>query len=91
MDESDPIPARTQRLHDLAITDPVAWAICQGKRGITTISAHLGMPRTQVQAELDRLLKEKEVTKKKFYRGYTYMPASREMKRLARRARALRR
>jgi Mn-dependent DtxR family transcriptional regulator len=90
MDESDPLEARTQRLHDLRTTDPVAWAICNGKTGVGTISDFLNWSTTHVQAELNRLHKAKEVTRKKYYRGYAYRPASLELKRLARRAWKLR-
>lgn len=89
MDESDPIEARTQRLHTLQTTNPIAWAICQGYRGPTTISKFLDLPLDQVQTELNRLLKQKQVKRKKYYRGYTYTPISTELKRLSRRAYAL--
>lgn len=91
MDDSDPLEARTARLKALRKTNPIAWAICQGKQGVTTIAAYLDLPQAQVQTELDRLLKAKEVSRKKYYRGYTYQPRSLELKRLARRAWAIKR
>lgn len=91
MDESDPIEARTKRLHTLKDADPVAWAITQGKRGALSISDFLGKDRDWVQVELDRLVKTKEVKRVTFKKTYAYRPNSRELKRLARRAYTLRR
>lgn len=91
MDESDPIEARTERLHALKDDDPVAWAICYGHRGLLTLSTFLEWPEDQVQNELNRLVKAKAVKRVKFHRGYSYMPESLEMKRLAKRAWKLKR
>jgi Mn-dependent DtxR family transcriptional regulator len=90
MDESDPIEARTARLEALQETDPIAWAITQGKTGVGTISKFLRLNPTHVEAELERLRKAKEVRKVKYGRGYSYRAHSRELKRLARRAWAMR-
>lgn len=89
MDDSDPIEARTERLNALRTTNPVAWAICHGKRGAGTISAFLKMPKEQVETELKRLVKTKQVRRIKYGRGYNHRPHSQELKRLARRAWAI--
>jgi hypothetical protein len=90
MDADDPIEARNTRLLALRTTDPVAWAICQGRRGGRSIAEFLELDRDEVQAALDRLVKDKEVKRVTFKRSYAYRPHSRELKRLARRAYALR-
>lgn len=90
MDDSDPIENRTERLHTLRDDDPVAWAICYGRRGIGTISQFLDITPAQAQTELDRLLNNKEVRRVKFKRGYSYVPNSLELRRLAKRAWKLR-
>lgn len=86
MDPDDPIEARNQRLADLQHSDPVAWAICQGKRGAGTISKLLNMPQEQVEKELKRLRKAGEVKAVRYGRGWNHRPHSIELKRLARRA-----
>lgn len=90
MDTSDPLESRNLRLHNLRTTDPVAWALCNGYRGPSTIAKLLNKTRDQVQTDLDRLVKAKEVKATKYYRGYSYRPHSQELKRLARRAWKLR-
>jgi len=89
MDQDDTLEARNARLAILQTADPVAWAICNGHRGEGTISKFLGMPREQVQIELKRLVKAKEVKRVKYMRGFSHKPLSIEMKRLTRRAYAL--
>lgn len=89
MDPLDPLEARTQRLHQLRTNDPVAWAICQGTRGVTTIAARLQLSPQRVETELLRLVKAKEIKRVRYYNSFAYRPLSREMKRLARRAHTL--
>lgn len=89
MDPYDTLDARNKRLAALQTNDPVAWAICNGHRGEGTISKFLGMPRDQVQIELKRLVKAKEVKRVRFHRGYSHKPLSIELRRLTRRAYAL--
>jgi DNA-binding transcriptional regulator LsrR (DeoR family) len=86
MDADDPIEARNARLLALQQSDPVAWAICQGKRGAGTISTFLNMPQEQVEKELKRLRKAGEVKAIRYGRGWNHRPHSIELKRLARRA-----
>lgn len=89
MDELDPIEDRNLRLENLRTSDPVAWAICWGYRGLGTIAKFLDMTPDEVQTELNRLVKAKEVIKVKYLRGVSHRPHSQEMKRLARRAWAM--
>jgi len=90
MDDSDSLEARNARLAALKTDDPVAWAICSGHRGLITISAHLDMPLEEVQKALNRLTKAHHVKKVRYQRTFAYRPHSQEMKRLSRRAYALR-
>jgi hypothetical protein len=90
MDDNDPIEARNERLLKLRTDDPVAWAICQGKRGGRSISEFLKRDRDWVDTELDRLIAAKEVKRVTYRKSYSYRPHSQEMKRLSRRAYSLR-
>ncbi len=77
---------RTAELHDLRIIDPVAWAICCGKRGLITISDHILYTPDRTLAALEILLAAKDI-KKGSWKGKTiYEPNSRRMIRLTKRA-----
>jgi hypothetical protein len=91
MDETDPLEARDQRLAQLRTTDPVAWAITQGKRGLLTIAEFLRLPPNQVTPELQRLIRTKQVKAIPYHGTKSYRPQSQEMKRLTRRAYTVRR
>lgn len=90
MDANDSIEARNQRLRKLRTTNPAAWAICIGKRGPKEIAKVTGRSLELTQANLKVLRQAGHIRLSRYMGHVIYKPHSTELKRLNRRAYALR-